>query len=156
MINISIPGYRELNLSHLVLDHNGTMAFDGIPIPGVEGLLRKLADELTVHVITADTFGTVREALRDFPCKVLILRTGDQQIQKKNHILALGAKSVVAIGNGRNDQLMLEEAALGIIVNNGEGLSTEALMKADLMTHAIHEALELLLHPNRLVATLRS
>lgn len=155
-MNISIPGYKDLSLNHLVLDYNGTMALDGIPIPGVEGLLKKLADELTIHVITADTFGTVQEALLNFPCKVLILKAGNQQNQKKDYILELGAESVAAIGNGRNDQLMLEQAVLGMIVNNGEGLSTETLMKADLMTHSIHEALELLLYPNRLVATLRS
>ena len=29
MIEISIPGYKHLQLKHLVLDYNGTIALDG-------------------------------------------------------------------------------------------------------------------------------
>ncbi|HBI27990.1 MAG TPA: ATPase P, partial [Peptococcaceae bacterium] len=36
MIVIDIPGRGELNLQHLVLDYNGTIAFDGSLIKGVE------------------------------------------------------------------------------------------------------------------------
>ena len=35
MIEVDIPGYRTLQLAYLVLDHNGTLAVDGILKPGV-------------------------------------------------------------------------------------------------------------------------
>jgi soluble P-type ATPase len=61
----------------------------------------------------------------------------------------------VAIGNGRNDALMLKRAALGIAVVQTEGAATAALLAADLVTPGIIEVLDLLLHPDRLRATLR-
>jgi soluble P-type ATPase len=62
----------------------------------------------------------------------------------------------VAIGNGRNDVNMLAEAALGIAVMGPEGTSSEAVRAADVVVMSINEALDVLLHPERLKATLRS
>jgi len=62
---------------------------------------------------------------------------------------------VVAIGNGANDAAMLQEAALGIAVLGPEGLAAEALLAADVVVASIEDALDLLLRPHRLVATLR-
>ena len=50
---------------------------------------------------------------------------------------------------------MLKEAALGICVLGGEGASREAIANADLVALHINDALDLLLKPDRLVATLR-
>jgi len=36
LIQIDIPGLGALSLQHLVLDYNGTIAFDGSLIQGVE------------------------------------------------------------------------------------------------------------------------
>jgi soluble P-type ATPase len=60
-----------------------------------------------------------------------------------------------AIGNGRNDRLMLGAAALGIAVIGPEGLHTEALTAADILALSIDEALGLLDDPRTLTATLR-
>ena len=60
MIKIDIPGYQTLGLEHLVLDHNGTLACDGLLIKGVRECLTILSAELTIHVLTADTFGKAR------------------------------------------------------------------------------------------------
>jgi soluble P-type ATPase len=59
------------------------------------------------------------------------------------------------VGNGANDVDMLAEAALGIAVLGSEGLAVPALIAADVLAASIDEALELLLNPKRLVATLR-
>jgi soluble P-type ATPase len=61
----------------------------------------------------------------------------------------------VAIGQGANDSLMLKEAALSICVISAEGLSTEALLAADLVMPDINTALELFEKPLRLIASLR-
>ncbi|HKJ46485.1 MAG TPA: hypothetical protein VJ991_11715, partial [Balneolales bacterium] len=59
-------------------------------------------------------------------------------------------------GNGRNDRLMLDEAAVGIAVIQKEGASFQSLQAADVICTNIIDALELLVYPKRLTATLRS
>jgi soluble P-type ATPase len=51
---------------------------------------------------------------------------------------------------------MLEAAALGIAVVHIEGMATEAALASDLLVTSIHDALDLLLAPKRLISTLRS
>jgi soluble P-type ATPase len=50
---------------------------------------------------------------------------------------------------------MLKESAVGICIVGKEGAAVEAVMSADLVTFDINDALDLLLKPERLVATLR-
>lgn len=59
MIKLNIPGRGDFRLAHLVLDLNGTLAHDGHRIDGVAERLRVLRCQLDVHLLTADTFGTV-------------------------------------------------------------------------------------------------
>jgi soluble P-type ATPase len=68
----------------------------------------------------------------------------------------LGAAQVAAIGNGVNDADMLRRAALGIAVLGPEGLATACAQAADGIAPNIEAALDLLLYPRRLVATLRT
>ena len=67
----------------------------------------------------------------------------------------LGAETVIAVGQGANDAGMLKAAAIGIAVLSEEGLAASALLAADLVLPTIHDALNLLEFPTRLVATLR-
>ena len=68
----------------------------------------------------------------------------------------LGPERVAAIGNGANDAAMLRRAALGIAVMGGEGLAAACLNAADAIAPDIGTALDLLLWPRRLIATLRT
>ena len=156
MIEIDIPGYRTLALEDIVFDYNGTLAVDGEVIPGVKEALRSLAERLTIHILTADTFGKVKSRLSGLPCKITILPENEQDIGKRNFVQSLGADRTVAVGNGRNDRLMLQASALGIAVILGEGASAQTLAMADVVCTSILEALALLDNPLRLVATLRS
>jgi soluble P-type ATPase len=156
MIVIAIPGFRALRLAHLVLDYNGTLAADGELLPGVAAAITALAAEMRVHVITADTFGRAAEGLTGLPVDLVIAPATAQAEAKLEFVTALGADQVVAIGNGRNDRRMLEAAALGIVLIQREGASAESLCGADVVATNILDALELLRHPQRLVATLRS
>jgi soluble P-type ATPase len=156
MIEITVPGCGALKLEHLVLDYNGTLARDGALLPGVREHLNALSEHLHIHIVTADTFGVARSALHEFPCKLTILPPGNQDVAKLTHIGRLGSQATVCIGNGRNDRLMLKEAALGIAVMGGEGTAIEAVMAADILAPDILSALDLLVHPLRLTATLRS
>ncbi|MBN1547626.1 MAG: ATPase P [Syntrophaceae bacterium] len=156
MLIIDIPGYKEIRLEHLVLDYNGTLACDGDLISGVVERLMGLSDRLNIHVITADTFGTVASRLEDLPCSVTVLAKTDQDQGKLDFVRTLGAERTACIGNGRNDRLMLEAAALGIAVVEGEGCATVSLTAADIVCHGILSALDLLANSLRLTATLRS
>jgi len=156
MLNIDIPDFGQLQLEHLIMDYNGTMAVDGEPIQGIRRRVDKLALQLQVHVITADTFGKVQTRLEDWACSVKILGQEDQVGQKLAFIQELGAKHCVCIGNGRNDRMMLEAAGLGLAVMLEEGTSRESLLSADITLPGIIPALDLLLYPLRLTATLRS
>lgn len=156
MLSVTIPGWKTLHLSHLVLDYNGTIAFDGSVIEGVKARLTALASSMSIHVLTADTFGSVREALTGIPCQLVVIPTDRQAQAKLAYLTELDPKTCVCIGNGRNDGLMLKEAALGIALAQAEGAAVEALLAADVMSSSILDALDLLTHPLRLTATLRS
>ncbi len=152
---IDIPGNNSLTLSYLVLDYNGTLAVDGTLIDGVEERINRLAEELTVYVVTADTFGKAAVSLKNVNCNLTILGKGNQQQQKAGFVNKLGAGQVVAIGNGLNDALMLETVALGIAIVQQEGAAVKTLQKADVVFNNINDALDLLQNPLRLKATLR-
>ena len=157
MLAINIPGYADLQLSHLVLDYNGTLAIDGQLIEGVKEQLNTLATPLQIHVITANTFGNVQAAVTDIDCHLAILSPDhSQDVAKLEYIEHLDSTTTVCIGNGRNDKLMLKSAALGIAVIQAEGAAVETMMAGDVVTTNILDALNLLIHPKRLVASLRS
>lgn len=155
MIEIDIPGIKKIHAEHLVLDYNGTVAEDGKLINGVAEILNRISDNLEVHVITADTFGKAAEELKGVKCTLDIIGKGDQQKQKLDFVESLGAEKVISIGNGFNDLLMLKESALGITVIQKEGSSAKTLGAADIVVTSIIDALELILNPLRIAATLR-
>lgn len=155
MLTINVPGWKTLSLSHLFLDFNGTMALDGALLPGVRERLALLARSLEVHVLTADTFGSVRQELDGLECDLAHIPLQNQAQAKADHLRAFGPENSVAMGNGSNDALMLREAALGIALLQEEGASIQAILAADLVSPSILNALDLLLHPLRLAATLR-
>lgn len=155
MIAVDVPGYKRLRLRYLVLDYNGTLALDGRPLPGVAGALRRLHRTLEIHVVTADTFGAAAAHLRGVPVIVTVLPATRQDLRKAAYVRRLGARATVCIGNGRNDRAMLRQAALGVSVLGGEGAAAETIRAGSVVCADILSALQLLLHPKRLVATLR-
>jgi soluble P-type ATPase len=155
MLNIPIPDRAGLTLAHLILDFNGTLAVDGVLLPGVGQRLEALAARLKLHVLTGDMHGSVASQMRSIPCQLTVLQNKHQSEAKCAYAIRLGAAGVACIGNGKNDQGMLEVAALGIAVMETEGCAMAALISADLCARSIVEALDLLLHPQRIAASLR-
>jgi soluble P-type ATPase len=156
MLEVTIPGFKTLHLSHLVLDYNGTIACDGRLIPAVRERLEELSKSVSIHILTADTFGSVQKEMTGIPCEVAVIGKENQTQAKADFVRRLGLQNTVAVGNGRNDALMLKETVLGIAVIHEEGTAVETLLAADIVTHSILDALDLLLLPLRLTATLRS
>jgi soluble P-type ATPase len=155
MIEVEIPGAGLFQFQHLVLDVNGTIAEDGKLIPGVAENLQELGKNLSIHLITADTYGTQENINQSLHLKAARVPRHNQAQAKLEYIEELGTSSVVAIGNGANDAAMLEHAALGIAVIGPEGAAIESLLRAKVVVGDILKALELLLHTKRLIATLR-
>jgi soluble P-type ATPase len=155
MFSLEIPGFKSLKLEHLILDFNGTLAVDGAVVPGVREIVTELSQVMRVHVLTADTQGTCRAALEGWPVDIHILKPGDEAEAKAAYLTALGRDNCAAMGNGRNDQIMLQAAALGVAVMGDEGAAPAAIAAGDVAVGDIISGLELLAKPKRLLATLR-
>lgn len=155
MITIAIPDRATLRLQYLVLDVNGTLTADGALMPGVAERIACLRERVTVQLLTADTLGRLATIEPLLQVAGTRLAAGNGADQKRRHVERLGGSRVAAIGNGVNDAGMLEVAALGIAVIGPEGAATAAVLASDIVAASITDALDLLLIPSRLVATLR-
>lgn len=156
MLTIIVPGFRSLQLRHLVLDYNGTIALDGELLPGISERLARLDAHLDIHLVTADTHGSAARQTAKLPCRLEIIGPEYQDLAKERFIDKLDPELVAAVGNGRNDLLMLQRAALGIAVIQAEGGSGMVAGSADVLCTSILDAFDLLLYPARLIATLRN
>ena len=156
MLEIVVPGGMTLRIKHLILDYNGTLAKDGELLPGVEDRLQELGRHLKVHVITADTHGSVSAQLHHLSCDIKIIGAENQDLLKQEYLQNVGSENAVAVGNGRNDVLMLQDALLGICLVQAEGASGAAIRVADIICTDILDVLDLFLKPSRLQATLRN
>ncbi|MCM3664514.1 haloacid dehalogenase [Mesobacillus subterraneus] len=153
MLELNIPGRGQFNLHHLVLDFNGTIAFGGVLISGVEERIQLLSREIEIHVITADTNGSVVRQCEGLPVTVQILQSENHTDEKGEFVR--GLNGVICMGNGANDEAMFAESDLAIAIIGREGCATATLLKSDLMIEDINDGLDLLLNPKRLIATLR-
>ena len=154
-LGVEIPGHKSLKIHALILDLNGTIALDGELIAGVAERAAALQQHVDVYLVTADTLGTAAGIAATLGCTLHKLIKGAEAEQKSELVRQLGAASVVAIGNGANDAMMLGEAALGIAVLGPEGLAVSTLHAADIVVPHINDALDLLLKLARLIASLR-
>ena len=156
MIEVNIPNVQKLNLEILILDYNGTIAKDGKFKNSLIEPLKSLSSDLEIYVLTADTYGSVKEELSGLDLNIFTLKSDDHTKEKGDFVEFLGRDRVVAVGNGRNDALMLKSASLGIAVLEDEGLCSQTLQSSNLLCKNIDDALSLLLYPKRLIATLRA
>ncbi len=155
MIKVEIPGRAPLEILHLALDLNGTLATDGNVPAEIGQRIRELSASVDVHILTADTFGTASR-LTGLGVQLSVLGPGDQIEAKAAAIGGFGAAHTAAVGNGMNDEGMLRDAALGILVVGQEGAAVRSLLAADLVVRSVGDALDLLRFPKRLVASLRT
>jgi len=155
VIEIAIPGRDKYIIRNLILDLNGTIAVDGNIIGGVKEKLAMLSQKLDIFLVTADMNKNAERLVKDLPVKLYKIKETEENNQKLRVVLKKGKNNTVSIGNGCNDVSMLKESAIGICMVGGEGASAEAMMASDLVVVTINDALDLLLKPHRLGATLR-
>ncbi|RKD33919.1 HAD family hydrolase [Thermohalobacter berrensis] len=155
MIEVDIPSFRSITIENVIFDYNGTLAVDGKLINGVKEKLKELCKKVNIYVLTADTFGTVRENLKDLDVKVKIISKENGVVDKLRFLRELGEDRTITVGNGNNDSLMIKESALGICVLEREGISTKALLNSDIVVKNIIDVFYMLLSTKRMIATLR-
>lgn len=155
MIEIALPGRDMiLEMKNLILDLNGTLTVDGHLIDGVKSRVDELKTVLQVYLLSSDTRGCGTAVADELG--IPIFKVGNRSGEDKLDFLnTVGPEETIVIGNGYNDRFILEDSAMSIAVIGAEGCCTESLLKADLVVNDIIAALELLLNPLRIVATLR-
>jgi soluble P-type ATPase len=159
-IQTVVPGVGPIILESLVTDYSGTLTCGGKLTAGVQERLIRLAELIDIFVLTSDTFGTVRFELQNIPLNIQVLAGERHDKQKREFVREhCNPAEIAALGNGANDRQMLhavrDAGGLSVAVDNGEGCSLSALQNASLLIHGAAAALDLLLDPNRIKATLR-
>jgi soluble P-type ATPase len=158
-IAIDIPGFGKVQINAILSDYTGTLAFRGKLLTGIKERLLRLAELVDIHVVTADSFGTAEEELKGLPLVCRRVEGENEDVQKQRYAVELNPRYVASLGNGNNDRRHLkvvrEAGGLAIAVENGEGCALEAILNANLFVLGAVNALDLLLEPTRLRATLR-
>jgi soluble P-type ATPase len=156
---VEIPGFGRLDLRVLVSDFTGTLSRGGKITRETARRLAHLGECLDIHILTADTFGTVERELGALPVALHLLEPGFQDERKAEFVQALGAEHAAAFGNGNNDRLLLrtvrDAGGLAVAVDNGEGCAVETLQSAQVFIAGAENALDLLIETDRVKATLR-
>lgn len=155
MMKLKIPGFGLYRFEHLVLDFNGTLAVDGRLQPGVLSKLSQLKSMLQIHILTADTHGSVQNVFGHSHYTIHIINKTDERLAKVEYIRQLNPLACICLGNGNNDVTMLQEAGLSMAILGPEAVAQTACSAAHILVPGIEAALDLLLNPKRLVATLR-
>lgn len=156
MVSIDIPGKGKMNIENLVLDFNGTIAYDGNIKNGIrEKIQRVHAMGINVYILTADTYHQAAEQCKDMPVTLEIFDVDNAALSKREIVNNIDSKLTMTIGNGNNDVEMFEESILSVAVIGDEGCAVKAIFAADIITNNIDDAIDLLLNPHRIKATLR-
>ncbi len=153
MLLEEIPSHGTLKIKNLILDLNGTLTIDGKIIEGVTSRLKHLREIMpNIYLFTGDTHGNAKEISEKLGLELRLTKSGESKLEEA---LKIGVESTAAIGNGLIDSRLLDQVGLGIVVLQEEGAHPKAILSADIIVKSINDALDLMLYPKRLIATLR-
>ena len=156
MVSIDIPGKGKMNIENLVLDFNGTIAYDGNIKNGIREKIQRVHEMgINIYILTADTYHQAAEQVKDMPVTLEIFDVDNAALSKREIVNNIDSKLTMTIGNGNNDVEMFEESILSVAVIGDEGCAVKAIFAADIITNNIDDAIDLLLNPHRIKATLR-
>ena len=132
-----------------------TLATDGKLDGCVKEKFALLKTRVQIYILTSDTYGTVGEQCEALGVHFKILPGDRAGAAKESFVRQIGAEHTACIGNGSNDAAMLSACALSVLVMGKEGCCRRALSKADILVKDTGDAIDLLLKPERIKATLR-
>jgi soluble P-type ATPase len=148
-----IPKIGSLELKTVILDLNGTLSVRGSIVPGVPkrlATLRELGFRLVL--LTGDTRGTASKTSSFLGVDLIRTESGTE---KAAEAAALGPETAVSIGNGLIDLELMRTVRLRIVTLQAEGAHVQTLLNSDIVVPSINDALDMLIHPETLIATLR-
>ncbi|MCT4633837.1 MAG: HAD hydrolase family protein [Firmicutes bacterium] len=154
-MKLNIPSYGEYEIKNLIFDYNGTIAKKGQVIEGLKEVIVALCQDFNVFIVTADTYGSVRENFKDTPVKIKIISGDHEADLKLKALFEIGPENSISFGNGRNDVHMLKQSAIGIGIIGSEGMASSLVQSADILVKSIFDAVDLVNNKNSLIATLR-
>lgn len=93
MRRIEIPGRPALELAHLVLDVNGTLTDRGVLVEGVLPKLQALRETLAVHLVSADTFGSLAAIATTLEVEAHVVESGAEKVR---YVRELGRERLLA------------------------------------------------------------
>ncbi len=157
-IAIKIPWGEKYTIENVVFDLNGTLATNGIIAETTGDLLKELAQQAKIYIITADTHNTAEQLKEEIGAfaEIFVLKSDEHDLEKARFVHTLGFRETVTLGNGANDLKMVEEGILSFGVMAGEGVYAPLLSKVDIVVHNVDHAIEMLLNPMKIVATIRT
>lgn len=156
-IEVKIPWGEKYKIHHVVFDLNGTLANDGEIAGSTLERLEALGEQVKIYIITADTHNTaeeLKEKIGDF-AEVVVLKSDEHDLEKAIFVRSLGYRETITLGNGANDLKMVKEGILSFGVMEGEGMYAPLIGAVDILVHNIDHAMDMLLNPLRIVATIR-
>lgn len=154
MIEIDIPGKGKYNIENVVFDYNGTLALDGKMNRKTTENIKKLSELVRVYILTADTYGDVKECCEGLPINLKTFPKDNASICKKEIVDKLKGQTV-CVGNGFNDIEMFKISDLSICILDTEGCSGKLIAQSDIVLKSIEDSFEMLFNKNRIKATLR-
>jgi soluble P-type ATPase len=148
-----IPGVGDLELKTIILDLNGTLTVKGKIHGGVKERLTRLK-ELGYQILffTGNTRNNANEIADNLGINWILAEDGNK---KRDEALKLDPDTCVSIGNGLIDLELMKVVKLRIVTIQAEGAHTQTLLNSDIIIPSILDALDLLIDPATLVATLR-
>lgn len=149
----TVSGVGEIELNTIILDLNGTLAVRGKVPNGVAERIRKLKDiGFTCILFSGDQRGNAKQLAQDLGIDFVLTKDGDS---KRQAAQKYDKEHTVAIGNGSIDIGVYENAKVRIGTLQAEGIHTAILAYIDVLVPSIIDALDLLLDPDSLAATMR-
>lgn len=148
-----IPGVGELELKTLILDLNGTLTVKGEIPKGVKERLARIK-ELGYRILffTGNTRNNADEIASELGIDWILAENG---IAKRDEAIKLDPDKCVSIGNGLIDLELMKVVKLRIVTLQAEGVHVQTLLNSDVVIPSIIDALDLLIDPATLVATIR-
>jgi soluble P-type ATPase len=148
-----VPGFGELKLSIIILDLNGTLSVGGEIVEGVDTRLKQLKEMgYKIVFFTGNTRNNADTLAQRLGIEWVFAADGEA---KKEQALKLNPEECVSIGNGLIDLELMKVVKLRIVTLQAEGVHVQTLLQSDVVTPTINDALDLLIDPQRLIATLR-
>lgn len=154
MILIERSGQEVLEIDHLLIDFEGTLAMDRRVHPKAKDKINLLSKRLKIYIFAKEERERVEDVLRRVRAEIIFLNPGESSKQKLELLKSLGGLRTAVIGNGMDDLSMMKEAALGMVILGKEGASGALIQVAHLVFTNVIDALDFLLKPLRQRATL--